>query len=465
VLLAIYCARRLWERWSWKGRSFLGVCFIGIVLLIAYTGRQPYQYVQLYLRFQGLNIADLETLPLSGHERIQPLNSIYSLAHEVMTETESPQIPDFVRVNGEYHWTMAIEPAYPISRMYGDVSEVLSVSGTTPSPSFGKEHRQSVSFPIGESLLFSRNSHINTIKSLPFLRYFSFEPADVKYIQKEDGSWIQVVSLIQWKGFFFPQPVFGGVHIIEQSSGGLNLTLQRGFTGIGTWVPADKIKDHPYLAGQNLVPYAVSRHVANSFRFQSGFFSPFPGYHVGDVRIPDLEEDVNDQPFTAYFTVSPEKTGKLYHYFALEPFDPDKQGLNTSLFLPADNIGPMYVYRHHERSGALTGVSAIATKVMESKKIYDWTRNRPVEHRPFIRDILGKRRFFWLTTVVTYKESGSERFIAGSVPEVVLTDAEFNTPVWVPPLKPDTWVGELEGALSDVWGANVSSPVASEESG
>ena len=57
-------------------------------------------------------------------------------------------------------------------------------------------------------------------------------------------------------------------------------------------------------------------------------------------------------------------------------------------------------------------------------------------------------RFFWLTTVVTVrmgKEKG--RFIAGSVPEVVLTDALTNTTIWVNPREPEKW---LEKALLEI---------------
>ena len=67
--------------------------------------------------------------------------------------------------------------------------------------------------------------------------------------------------------------------------------------------------------------------------------------------------------------------------------------------------------------------------------------------------IRGQRRFFWLTTVVTFKEAeGGSRFIAGSIPDVVLTDAEYNTPVWVNPREPDGWVSQVEGELARVWG-------------
>ena len=49
--------------------------------------------------------------------------------------------------------------------------------------------------------------------------------------------------------------------------------------------------------------------------------------------------------------------------------------------------GPTLVYRHYDKEQALTGVSAIVSKVMESRKNYDWSRNSAAEQRPFIREI------------------------------------------------------------------------------
>ena len=43
----------------------------------------------LYNRFRTLRVVGLETLPVTDHERIQPLNSIYSLAHEAISESEN----------------------------------------------------------------------------------------------------------------------------------------------------------------------------------------------------------------------------------------------------------------------------------------------------------------------------------------------------------------------------------------
>ena len=201
----------------------------------------------------------------------------------------------------------------------------------------------------------------------------------------------------------------------------------------------------------------VSRNMAQSFRFHEGFLAPFWGYHQGDIRIPDLPGDVNDQPFTTFFKLD-NGDGKLYHYFALEPFQEDKQGLSMSLLVPADGIGPVKFYNHNKKSETLIGVSAVAGRVMASRKLYDWNNSKTAEHRPYIKDICGKRRFLWLTTIVTLKGSSSSAqgeikkdYIAGSVPDVVLIDLLYRIPVWVDSKHPETWTSQLEKELGTTW--------------
>jgi hypothetical protein len=425
---------------------------VPLLTAVAYWGEEVHRYLALYNRYRTLATSELRELPVTDHERIQPLNSIYSLAHEAISESETPMRPYFVRVGDEYRWTMGIEPAYLVPRVFGSVREIFSVPGTSPSPRFQRENRIPVQFAFGESLLFGSNSRTAAIRRFGLWRYFNYEPADVSYVTDDAGEWLQVVSLVRWTGVFFPQPEFGGVQLIRQAPTTLRGLVTRVLFGAGDWIRPEDVASHPFLVGQHVLSYTVSRYMAHSFRFQSGFAAPLPGYHEGDIRIADMPEDVNDQPFTVPFLVPGTTASKLYHYFALEPFDPSKQGLNTSLFIPADGSGPVYVYRHQGAGGTLTGVSAIATKVMESRKQYDWTRNRPVEHRPFIRRIDGRLRFFWLTTVVTTKGTqGDTRFIAGSVPEVVITDAAYNVPVWVDPMAPESWVDQLRRELDPLW--------------
>jgi hypothetical protein len=393
-------------------------------------------------------------MPETDHERIQPLHSIRVLAREAMTEVQQMSDPYFVRVDDQYRWTMSIEPSFA-SRMFGMVKEVVAVSATSPSPNFSHQNRHPVSFSVGENLMLGKNARIATIRSFGFWRSFSYEPADVKYVKGDDGEWVELVSLVRWRGVFFPRPEFGGVQVIRQTQGGVLHWLKLLFCGEGKWVPPEQVAKHAYLRGQNLVPYEVGRYAAESFRFQNGFFAPFPGFHRGDVRIPDLSGDVNDQPFITFFRFPDGASeSKLYQYFALEPYEEARQGLNTSILFPADNVGPIRVYHHSKRNEALVGVSTVAAKVMESRKMYDWRQSRPAEHRPYIRKIDGKTRFMWLTTVVTYKAGFTEGsdYIAGSTPEVVITDAMYRQVTWMNPQQsPTSWPSDLRRELGAIW--------------
>jgi len=445
-------------RWARRKRTSTKVlvsaaCLAGLAGLY-FWGGTVHDYLALYNRYRTLRVAVWDELPTTNHERMQPLNSIYSLAHEkVATEMESPQRPHFVRIKKDYMWTMSVEPAH-ISR-FSSVKEVIAVSDA--SPDFSK--RDAVSFEVGENMLLGKNTRAATIKNFNLWRYLNYEPKDVRLMKDDKEQWVQVVALVRWKGFFFPRPEFGGVQIVRQQRATLLGDLWLMMFGTGEWISPQNIQKYPFLVGQSLLPHDVSRYIAESFRFQNGFLGPMPFNHNGDVRVPDLPADVNEQPFTAHF----EHAGKgtLYHYFDLEPFDPNKQGLSLSIFIPADGSSIMtdavYVYDHSKHGESLTGVSAIASKVMDSRMMFDWKRHKPVEHRPFIRDIGGKRHFFWLTSVVTLKEGTNQTdgtwFIAGSYgPNIVLTDAKYNVPVWVGS-DPGKWIDELkaDATLQAAW--------------
>ena len=441
--------------WSWKIKAVVTLLYFLFATGTFLWGKEAHTYVALWYRYRTLPIVELSELPATGHERIQPLNSIHSLAYEVMAETERPMTPDFVRINGEYKWTLAIEPGYPVSRIFRGIREVFVLSGTAPAPTFSNENRVRVSFETGEGLLLGRNTVTCAIRTFGLGRFFNYEPGRTTHFTDENGKMVQAVSLVRWRGIIFPRPEFGGVQLIRQSEQNVWSHTKRMLIGCGEWVRPEEVARHAFLKGQGLLPYKVSRYIANSFRFQNGFFAPMPGYHLGDIKIPDLPEDINDQPFTTYFEDAASGVpGKLYHYFALEPYDPDKQGLNTSVLVQADGSPAIFAVKHFKRGGSLTGVSAIAPKIRESRKIYDWTRNRPVEHRPFVRTLEGKKRVFWFTTVVTLKDEKGTRFIAGGNPDIVITDAAYNVPVWVNPLAPDTWEEQIKKELALTWKAN-----------
>lgn len=428
------------------------VVILGVIISTSFLSWTPHSYMTLYLQHKSLSQTALAEIPETDYERVQPLSSIRVFANQITTNNVSPTEPYNVWVDGDSRWTMGVEPSYFWGRLFGTITEVLCVSATDSSPDFSKENRHAVNFQVGENMYLGKNAHVCAVKTFGIGRFLSYEPADVRYLKDDGGNWVQVISLVKWEGFFFPQPTFGGVHVIPQSEGGLLHFLKTLCVGDGEFIPPEAISQHSYLCGQNLVPFQVSRHVAQSFRFHKGFIAPLWGYHQHDLCIPDLPGDYNDQPFTTYFRTG--DSGKLYQYFALEPYQLDKRGLSLSVLVPADGIGNVLVYDHDARRESMIGVSAVEGQIKSSKKFYDWTENSPAENRPYVRVIDGKRRFLWLTTIVTKgntKAQETGEYVAGSVPEVTLTDPIGLMPVWVDSRYPETWDETLSKELHEFW--------------
>lgn len=464
VLIAALAAFGIWRvlrSRSVRLKTFGGAFVVLTCALVLFFGREVHEYLAQYLRYQSLRpaieeIADFQHLPRTDKERILPLRGVYTMARERMNETESPTVPDLVRAGDEYHWTMAVQPERLIGRAFYPVGEIMSIPSAIPSPDFSRRHPTKVHFTVGENLYFSRNTETCARRAFGPWRSFNYEPAEVFYMQDDSGKWVQAVSLIKWAGLLFPWPEFGGVQVIEEGS---TNWFGRVFLGCGTWVPPEEISRHAFLVGQNLVPYEVTRFMATSLRFQAGFFGPLRFSRVGDMRIADVPEDVNQQPFTLFFRKAGEKDGKLYQYFAMEPKDEDKQGLSTSFWFPADGIGRPLAYRHFQHHEAPLGVTAVADKVRASKKLYDWTHNAVVEVRPYIHDIADSNgkvevRFEWMTTVVAIKsrkEGESPEYTSGSDPEIAITDANRGRVVWVNHDRPEKWPDELHESLGPLW--------------
>ncbi|MAS96750.1 MAG: hypothetical protein CMO55_26460 [Verrucomicrobiales bacterium] len=449
ALLGLLAGSAVWAKKKYLEGAIVMILSLvfGILAFSPHTGIR--HYLALYYHYKSHPHRQLEELPLTKYERIHPRNAVQTLAREGISDVQEVSAPEFVRVGDDYVWSMAIEPAFAVRKLTGKVEEVISVPADKVALNFSGENRYEVEFFSSEGMFAARNTRTAVINGLNPWRFMNYEPVQVRYIRNDDDEWVQMVSLVRWKGFFLPRPVFGGVVIIDQGAG-VDRVFKSMVMGAGEWIPPGEIGKHEFLTNQNVLPEKVSRFTAQSYRFSQGFLSPMPGYHRGDIRIPDLPGDFNDQPFTGYFETG--ESASLYHYFALEPFQEDKQGLNTSLLVPADGQGDSLVYRHYEKEQVLTGVSAIVSKVMESRKNYDWSRNSAAEQRPFIRDIAGERRFFWLTTVVTHidEDKGGD-FIVGAAPDITLTDAAYKTVVWVDSRKPDEWESQLHEELKSVW--------------
>ncbi|RKE95211.1 hypothetical protein [Ichthyenterobacterium magnum] len=431
------------------------IVFFGL-LYVAGWHFKLYDYMKTYNVFNNLNKVEINELPLTQNERIQPLRNIFSMANESVGETKDVSLPHLVRVDDENKWTMAIQPSekYTIQQISDNTEEVFSVSSTTPFPRFSSENRIPVTFSIGESLKFSRNTYNAVVQRFNPWMLFNYEPSDTFYMKNDSGQWVQVVSLIKWKGFLFPYPTFGGVMVIDNGEHDFNDYIERILIGKGTYISPDEMKNYPYLTKQNTLSEKVSRLQAESLKFIGGFSDPLPWNMKTAVKIPDLADDQNQQPFVTDFDFAGSESDAysgLYHWFGLEPVGDERTSLTYSVFIPADGTDKMYYYDHASKKQGYAGVSAMPLKVIESRKEFDWSVNKPVEFRPYIKDIAGRKRMFFLGTISAIRENDSGKFDGSATPDLALVDSEYRDVVWIDVKHPSTWDKVVYDQLGEAW--------------
>ena len=429
--------------------------FFGAIYFVGFYSNM-YDYMKTYNVFNDLNRYEIVELPLTQNERIQPLRNIFSMANESVGETKDVSLPHLVRVDGNNQWTMAIQPTekYYWQGLKDNTEEVFSVSSTTPFPRFSNENRIPVTFSIGESLKFSRNTYNAVVQRLNPWMLFNYEPSDTYYMKNDKGAWVQVVSLIKWKGFFFPYPSFGGVMVVENGAHSWGDYFERITIGKGTFIAPEEMKNHKFLTKQNTLSEKVSRLQAESLKFLAGFSDPLPWNMKSAVKIPTAPKDQNSQPYVTDFNFSDTKVGAysgLYHWFGLEPVGDERTSLSYSVFIPADGTKKLYYYDHASKKQGYAGVSAMPLKVKESKKEYDWNSNTPVEFRPYIKNIAGRKRLFFLGTVSTISSDNPEQFDGSATPDLALVDSEYRDVVWINAKKPSTWNEEVYMQLNEAW--------------
>ena len=89
-------------------------------------------------------------------------------------------------------------------------------------------------------------------------------------------------------------------------------------------------------------------------------------------------------------------------------------------------------------------------KVIESRKEYDWSVNRPVEFRPFVKYIAGRKRMFVLTTV-TSARADSKKFDGAATPDLALIDTQYRDVVWIDAKHPNSWGDVIIKQLGETW--------------
>ena len=433
---------------------------IGLILLYAaiyFVGwhLKMYDYMKLYTVYNNLNKIEINELPLTQNERIQPLRNIFAMANESVGQTKDVSLPHLVRVDGQNKWTMAIQPTekYVWQGIADNTEELFSVSSTSPFPRFSGTNRISATFSIGESLKFSRNTYNAVVQRFNIFQLFTMEPSDTFYMKNDSGQWVQVVSLIKWKGFLFPYPSFGGVMVIDGGAHNFNDYIERILIGKGTYISPKHLKHYPYLVAQNILAEQVSRIQAESLKFIGGFTDPLPWNMKTAVEIPQMPAEENQQPYVTDFDFSDTNTNAingLYHWFGLEPVGSQRSSLTFSVFVPSDGTDKLYYFDHATRKQGYAGITAMPSKVIESRKEFDWSVNRPVEFRPYIKNIAGRKRMFFLGTISAVREKGGN-YDGAATPDLAIVDSEYRDVIWINEKKPSTWNKTIYEQLQEAW--------------
>ena len=140
----------------------------------------------------------------------------------------------------------------------------------------------------------------------------------------------------------------------------------------------------------------------------------------------------------------------LYHWFGLEPVGDERTSLTYSVFIPADGTDKLYYYDHASKKQGYAGVSAMPLKVIESRKEFDWSVNKPVEFRPYIKNIAGRKRMFFLGTVSAINKD-SKNFDGSATPDLALIDSEYRDVVWIDAKHPSKWDINVYEQLAEAW--------------
>ena len=241
--------------------------------------------------------------------------------------------------------------------------------------------------------------------------------------------------------------------IIDSGEHNFNDYVERMTIGKGLYVSPDQMDNYPFLRKQNTLAEQISKLQAESLKFLAGFSDPLPWNMETAVKIPDLKDDENTQPYVTDFIfddVDNTAFNGLYHWFGLEPIGEERTSLAFSVFVPADGTQKLYYYNHAAKKEGLAGVSAMPLKVIESKKEYDWDNNRPVEFRPYIKHIGERKRMFVLGTV-TAKRKDSKEFDGSATPDLALVDVQYRDVIWIDAKHPSSWEKTIYNQMAEVW--------------
>lgn len=470
VLLA-WCLKLIWRRRktiSTQPRGKRIALKVGLTLVIvgfvaswetAWVQKR-YHEAHMWYMFNAIPKTKLTALPTTVRERIHPRNNILTMAYEKIGNAVDITTPHLVQDRFvdkvQDVWTMAAEPAHsnPWQRWMDDIDQVFIVPANQANPDFA-DHRKRVKFAAGQTMRLDKNTTVAAVKALGF-RYFYMEPDEAYFMHNDKGEMVEVVTLIQWSGWLFPVPKFGGVIVIPAGSRSFGEMMAGTIIGQGHYLSPAECRKKKYLAGNNILSDKVSRPYAESFMYLHGYINS-QITQENAIQIPHLPTDENEFPFVtncSWAGTNVQAKDGLYDYFALEPIKSERTGLVVSVFIPADGTNMVYYYDHGAMDDGLSGVTAMPAKIKNSDMHIDWNSNVPVEFRPYIPNDIPElkppKNFFWLTTVVALRTNTDSthrtQFDGAVTPHIAVCNARDNRVIWLDAERPNEWSKTIRAA-------------------
>ncbi len=425
---------------QWYFRALWIVAFLLFGLFIYQFGNSIYNYISSYYVYkQRITVIELDRPPVSIHPKLQPQFVVESYFRETMNNNRQPTSPRtwIDPKTGEQYWTGWTEPGnYLFQQLGGNVEEFIQTNVQNPAPVLDQYERRKVDFQVGSNLLFSHNIQNAARKKLSFGQMFSCEVSDMVIGMEDDkGLLHQVVPILRWEGFLFPQPAFGGVMVFDDSKTNY---LELLVAGKGKFIGPEEVRNTNWLKDQALLDDKTVIYFGESLRFKYGFTSGFPGSHENDHRIPQLESAFSSLPVIEQFDfgeTNAKDAGKgLFYWLELEPYDDTKYGLSMDVFVPGSSTDTIYVYDRVgkiERSG-YRGMSAVVEKIMEDDKSYNWVSREggtfiPGGERPYYTYVFEgdkEPEMFYLANILTLR--GNTKESTSTKAELYLIHAKYD---------------------------------------
>jgi len=354
---------------------FLGIIISGSIAIYLYLGGQ--QYIAQYLKYQEVKdkIIWLYSKPETVQERIYPRDVYRSVLDQLYGDNNVFSDPDLVFSNsGDLEFVSTSTPMKKaVKFLEGEIDTVIHMPASKPNLDY--MIKEKVNFAVGEGLVWSRDIYNYVIKSL-YWRYFNVFPTNVQVMKDDGGQEVMIVSLSQWKGWFFPTPEFYGVAIVKQ---GDIPWIKRAIVGGAKIIKKENFFQYKWLLRQNLNSEVSTRYTAESLRFENSFWAPSSFSHNNDVVVTDIEEDRNELPLVMAMKIKDKV--KLYDFYELKPWRKKSGNARIYLWIPSDGQGPIYGYRPE-------GVVSIAELARKVRGFVDYNTEQKyvfAEPRPFFK--------------------------------------------------------------------------------